>query len=600
MRITELKIKNFKGIAHLERALGHLEVIEGPNGAGKTSILDSICWILYGTDSQGNKEFPVKPVNLAGTGVIVSVELVCQLEQEEVTLRKELHEQLDGEGNLKGNTYKYFLDGLPLTAKAWEDWITKHLPRMWQLRISPLALGSLHWKERRKALAQLVDFARIEKEVRAKYKVYGDFEALKTKLRAEIQKFEESIAQFQPRIDEARVVNSPEVVWTTDDEAQLQNLSAGINAQLEKRAAVHQKLLAERQKLSQLQQQARKQAEESLAAARKAAEEPLREFNERMATLTSEHRSINIELSEVISLAARRETQYNELNKKLEQLRLQFLAAQGDNLTCPVFGITCQTSAAVEKMTADKEVRLAKISQLGSEVRKKTDELLEEIDHLNKRIKSLKEKQAEVEAKIATLAAEKPAKKAVEIPPVEIPTTTPEIEALEKQLAALEISTPQELDELKAKKAAAKNYQAAVKKAKERVEALKNEWRLQGAELLERQKALRYVESCEQEIADRVEEGVNAHFTGICRWQMFKRFINGGMAPDCQLYVEDKPWEALNHGLQVMTGLKIITRVNDILQDEPLPVLIDNAESTTGLQNLDVNFQLILTYVKPS
>jgi len=558
-------------------------------------------------------------VHLVGTGVIVSVELEIETSNCAMTLRKELHETITKDGNLKGNTFKYYQDGLPLSAGAWEQLLKELLPKMWALRTNPLALGNLHWKERREALAQLVDFERIEKEVRAKYGISGDFEALKTKFRGEIDKLQASIAQYQPRIDEAGVVNSPEIIWTPEDEERLQVLTAGINAQLEKRAKIHEKLVSERQKLATLQQHARRKADEAMAAARKAAEEAMaaarkqadeamREFNERMNKLTSEHRSVNIELSEVIQLAARKETQYNELNKELEQLRLQYLAAQWDNLSCPVFGVVCQTSAAVEKMTADKEVRLAKITQRGSEVRKKTDDILEEIDHLNKRIASLKEKQDEVEAKMTALAAEKPATAAtpaVEIPKVEIsqlgiPTTTPEIEALEKQLAALEIASPKELDELKAKKAAAENYQAALKKARERVEALKNEWRLQGAELLEKQKALKNIEACEQEIADRVEEGVNVHFTGICRWQMFRRFLNGGVAPDCQLYVEDKPWEALNHGLQVMTGLRIITRVNELLNDENLPVLIDNAESTTGLKDLDVNFQLILTYVKPS
>ena len=77
--------------------------------------------------------------------------------------------------------------------------------------------------------------------------------------------------------------------------------------------------------------------------------------------------------------------------------------------------------------------------------------------------------------------------------------------------------------------------------------------------------------------------------------------INGNLTPDCQLFVEDnsveKPWEALNHGAQVWAGLKIINRLNELLEDEPWPVLIDNAESVNGLMNLEVNYQLILTYV---
>ena len=44
-------------------------------------------------------------------------------------------------------------------------------------------------------------------------------------------------------------------------------------------------------------------------------------------------------------------------------------------------------------------------------------------------------------------------------------------------------------------------------------------------------------------------------------------------------------------------GLKVINRLNELLEDEPWPVLIDNAESVNGLMNLEVNYQLILTYV---
>jgi len=47
----------------------------------------------------------------------------------------------------------------------------------------------------------------------------------------------------------------------------------------------------------------------------------------------------------------------------------------------------------------------------------------------------------------------------------------------------------------------------------------------------------------------------------------------------------------------VWAGLKIINRLNELLEDEPWPVLIDNAESVNGLMNLEVNYQLILTYV---
>ena len=130
---------------------------------------------------------------------------------------------------------------------------------------------------------------------------------------------------------------------------------------------------------------------------------------------------------------------------------------------------------------------------------------------------------------------------------------------------------------------------------------MRAEWRAQSAKLQNKKSELKNIEACEQEIADNVENKVNVLFKDVCRWQMFNRYINGNLTPDCQLFVEDnnieKPWEALNHGAQVWAGLKIINRLNELLEDEPWPVLIDNAESVNGLMNLNVNYQLILTYV---
>ena len=453
---------------------------------------------------------------------------------------------------------------------------------MYEIRTNPLALGKLHWKERRKALSKLVDFEAIEKEIRSKYNIFGDFEGLKAKLRSEIDKLETSISQYQPRIDEAQIINVEEVIFTQQEEESLKNLSEGIELIQEQRKSLAlqiQKLLDEDRIKAKVE---RLKAEEKW----KADTEKLNELRKKQADLIEKINKNEIKKSTYTFAES-------NLEKEIEKLRNHYRAAQ-DVGTCPVTGDACETTIVLQKLKRNSEKELLKTTEIGLKLKEKIEAAKKEIEDLNVEHEALKKQLADVELEIEAAQKNLSPMQQVDI------ISNPKIAELEAELDALPTSFNR-YEELKAKKAAFETYEKAVEKSKERIELLRAEWRAQSAKLQNKKSELKNIKACEQEIADNVESKVNILFKNVCRWQMFDRYINGNLTPDCQLFVEDnnieKPWEALNHGAQVWAGLKIINRLNELLEDEPWPVLIDNAESVNGLMNLNVNYQLILTYV---
>ena len=52
IKLTKLKLQNFKGIKALEIELKDQTIIEGKNGSGKTSVFDAYTFLLFGKNSQ--------------------------------------------------------------------------------------------------------------------------------------------------------------------------------------------------------------------------------------------------------------------------------------------------------------------------------------------------------------------------------------------------------------------------------------------------------------------------------------------------------------------------------------------------------------------
>jgi len=82
MKINEIQLENFQGLAEFETKLGKTTEIHGDNAAGKSTVANAVTWLLYGKAANNEKGFSPKPLGNAGqeihnldTAVTAEIEL---------------------------------------------------------------------------------------------------------------------------------------------------------------------------------------------------------------------------------------------------------------------------------------------------------------------------------------------------------------------------------------------------------------------------------------------------------------------------------------------------------------------------------------------
>lgn len=220
IRILTMELENFKCHSRLELDFGGENVrILGDNGTGKTSIYDALTWVLFGTDSAGNGEriFPVKPLgpdgNTRDKKAVTAAEVVFRVGDEVLKLRKTCQEKWE-QGAFVGNSYGYYVDGVPMRRSAYDGKIRELVPEEVFRLLTGVAYfaGEMKWQERRAILfamaGRLDDRALMEgddrfRELAARMED-GDFDGLRLKLHQQKKDLMGTKNDLPPRISECR------------------------------------------------------------------------------------------------------------------------------------------------------------------------------------------------------------------------------------------------------------------------------------------------------------------------------------------------------------------------------------------------------------
>lgn len=624
--IKRIIIQNFKGIKEKEITFNSQNAkISGCNASGKTTIADSLWWLLFNKDSQGNEKFSIRPLDKDGKqidNVEICVSAVLDIDGKEMELKKVqkqkwVKQRSSSVTTLQGNVNSYEVDGYPKSEKEYKECVAGIVSEdLFKILTSPTYFPNMKWQEQREILMRFVtDISDVE--LAGQDKRFADLiselekapstDDIKKKYQKALNEWKKKQAELPVRIDEA------EKQKVDIDVAELELLKNSLSEQIAENKAKQEDISKEFEEQKKASDGILELKFELNGLQRKANEENNRKRRE----LEEEISSVDISAqqhSRTIILAndkiANKKRDLADYEKYIAECRNMWNEANAlefdeNSLICPMCGQELpedkkgQERSKFEKQKAEK---LADISEQGNDWKQKIKATKAEIEQLEK------------SAEIATKQKEMAEKRSEELE-----------EQLDKLPQSIDISDRPKVQEIKrqiAEKEAAMNKGSSSCEIREnlvyeenslRNQLLKTESQLalaqknveiddRIAELQKEQREVAQLVANQERMLFLLEEFIrhkmnmisdviNSKFDGVC-FRLFELQINGGMKETCECTVDGVPYGSLNSGHKIIAGLKIIKALQEHY-NVYLPVFTDNAESVNRFNLPKMGCQMI-------
>lgn len=459
VKLTELRLINFKGIKNLTAKFGAVTEISGANATGKTTIADAFHWVLFGKDAQGNSDtkFGIKTVGPDGQAIEKldhEVTAILDVNDETVELRRIYAEDWvkprgSAETVLKGHTTSYFYNGVPLKEGEYRAKINAIVEEaVFKMITNPLHFAGLDWQTQREMLLRIAGGVTFE-EIAANR---AEFTALLSQLsgkdlaefKAEIsvrkRKIQDELEKIPARIDEiARATPAtPDYEALEAEKARLASALDEVEAAMTDRAEAarqHYNKAQEHQseinRLRYRQQEvvhkAKETAREEAYKKNSAATESKNKYDATKREYDNFTTSSQKQFADLRDKIAIDETAITDLEGQVEAKRNEWhtrnaeaYQADGEGLVCPIYKTLC-SDASVLKLDTEakakakkafddrKEADLTRISKEGSELNAKIEGRKADAGAAQKELDELTdtsiEKSQEYEAEIARFKA---------------------------------------------------------------------------------------------------------------------------------------------------------------------------------------------------
>lgn len=613
--LKSLDLDHFKGIRslHLDFDAGTTSIY-GDNATGKTTIYDALTWLLFGKDSSGSAKFSVKPTDIPG--VTPTVTAILEINGEPMKLRKVLREKWSkprgcAVAQYDGDTTEYTIDDVPRKEGEYKRMIAAIIDEgIFKLLTNVHTFArDLPWKERRKQLAEVCGLP-DDKTILTSTPQFAELaeslgrrtvDEYKAVLMAERKGANKTLDSLPIRIDEcerrARELDVLDYDKAQADkdalEAQKQTVMADLSrldggALLTAAQADFKRLEAELKSL-----------EVENAAHRASQNVPVED--ERPA-INRKLDEIEWTLDSLRTTADDCERNIQKADEQLDEYRTLWSSIHAEVFTggiCPTCGQKlpeAEIESARLKFEQDKKARKARLVR--------DSELLKQTQDANKN------KLNEVKTKANQLLMERKffvKQLAMYVPPKapdveDLPDYTERREAImqgiaqaKEKISRIQSDQQAERDALESsvsrlnvelsKVSRVLAAKAQLDETRARVEELKKEQRAQAAALEEIDRKLAMCEDFTRYRCQFITDSVNSRFN-LARFRLFIEQVNGGLADCCDVMVDGVPYADLNNAMQINVGLDIIGTLSEHYGLR-VPLVVDNAESVTRLQEID-------------
>lgn len=660
IQLLKLIIKNFKGITALVVNFQHETFIYGANASGKTTIADAWYWLLFGKNSNDEKDFSVKnTVQTELNEMDHEVEGVLLIDGEETTLRhvyREKHQKKRGAvaKAYTGNENEYYWNGVPCQLKEWNSKIEQILSADTFKKITHPSYfcSTIPWQKRRETLIEMAgkisdrEIIGNNKELNALLDNMGknDIKDYRSLLSARKKKLKEDLEHIPARIDEAKrslpeetpdfealkIQLDTAAKELNDIDLVLSNKSAAQKKWDNDQAVIQKEIHKLNRQYADLQNRLRIELENQDRTAEAditAAKVRIANLNASIAQLQKDKADAEARITRYTETLDSLRKEWKIVNeRKFEYPEFEY--DESDNVcphckqALPEKDINSRKETLLANYNTDKEKKLVAFNKTkereladNNSTGQKTAGNKKEVEGFLQQIgESLTKKQTELEEAITalnTLQSQYTQPEPIEARLAEVMKHNKEALSIQTALKAqhaLVREEPSDEDnaDLKARKTQLANLLTDLNKRmglKETIAATNARITKLGEDEKDLSQKLADVEQ-EEDLLMQFEklrmEQINARVNGMFKFVKFKLFdytIEGGEIPCCETMLNGVPYSDLNTAGRMKAGIDIINALSNHY-NVYAPIFLDNRESVTDIP--ETSSQVINLIVSPA